>query len=249
MSKEPRLENASLEIWGIVLRNPTITFTDLLLALECWLLFRRLHPKGMPPWIPDRWDTDPGVHSDRPPSWSGFFLFLGIATLLGAANHGIPQYLAGLPLTLTVFASSLAAGLGILHAEAATIRGLVRSDSLRGWLRRGALGKFVVFAVAIGLTQSFLVVILNTALGLVPVTMAECAASRRGNRNSGWVAGGLAFSSVTASVYLLPISSLPRIDHRDLAHILMMVSVLMIYLGVRNPLGSPSASRPALEEA
>ncbi len=198
----------------------------------------------MPSWIPDRWATDPRRGLERPRSWSGFFFFLSLATLLGVAKHGIPQYLGETGSALTDFILSLAAGLAVLHAEAATIQAHVRAPSLRRWLRRAALGKFALFVVGTALTASFPLVILDTALGLVPVTLAEWAAFRRGQRSAGWVAGGVAFSSSAALVYLLNVPSHTWFDHRDLAHVLMMVTLLLIFQGVRRP--SALAPKPSM---
>jgi len=158
---------------------------------------------------------------------------LGLATLFGAAKHGFPHYLAGFPLAVTIFTSSLAGGVSTLHAELATIRGRVGPGRLRGWLVRGAWGKVSLLAVALVMSDSFLVVVTDTALGLFPVMLAESLAFRRGDHGAGWVAGGLALSVATALVYLLEITVHPWFDHRDLAHVLMMASLLMIYRGVK----------------
>jgi hypothetical protein len=143
-----------------------------------------------------------------------------------------------------VFVSSLASGLGILHAEAAAVRSHAQTSSARRWLRRGALAKFAVFFVAISLTESFVTVILNTALGLIPVMLVEYAAFRRGQRNRGWIAGGLAFSSLAALVYLLGTPSYPWFGQKDLAHIVMMATLLMIHRGVSRSVvaGGPDPS-------
>ena len=176
---------------------------------------------------------DPGAGNLRAGSWSGFFFFTGIATLVGAAKHGIPHYLAPAPFALTTFASGFGSGIGVLYAEVATLQAHVDLGPLRRWLRRGALAQLALFALVLALNRSFIVVTVNTALGLLPVMVAEFLAFRRGYRGSGWVAGGLAFSSMTALVYLLRLSIHPWFDHIDLAHVMMMASLLAVYRGVR----------------
>ncbi len=84
----------------------------------------------------------------------------------------------------------MTACLGILHAEGAAVRAYVQTLSLRPWLRRGALGKFILFTLGVVPSSSLIVVILDTALGLRPITMAEYAAFREGNRSSGRFVGG-----------------------------------------------------------
>ena len=71
----------SLELLGIALRHPTTFFTNLILAAECLVLAR---------WLRSQ-DTV------RAELWSRFLLFMCVATLAGAAKHGIPHYLEGSP--------------------------------------------------------------------------------------------------------------------------------------------------------
>jgi len=201
-----------------------------------------MHPAGLPRWFPDWWESGPTTRSDQLRPWSAFFFFLSIATLLGAAKHGIPQYLEGVPLSLTVFASSLAAGLAILNAEAATVSGHSPVPAARRWFKKVSLGKFALFLLAISFSGSFLVVIVNSALGLGPVMIVAFAAFRLGHRESGWVAGGLALSLLAASAYVAGIPSHPWFGAADLAHVLMMATLLMIYRGVRR---SPEPGAPS----
>ncbi len=171
--------------------------------------------------------------------WTKFFLFFSIATLLGAMKHGLPHYLAGFPLSLVVFGSSLAAGIGVLCAEMAAARTYVRTSRARAWVRRATWGKFALFLIVISVNSSFLVVILNAALGFVPIMVADYAAFRRGYQGVGWIAGGLTVSSLAAAFYLLGFPNHPWFEYRDLGHLLMMVTVFMIYEGVRKPVGPP----------
>ena len=154
-------------------------------------------------------------------------------------KHGLPHYLAGFPLSFVVFGSSLTAGIGVLCVEMAAAQTYVRTSRARGWTRRAAEGKFVLFLLFISLSSSFLVVIVNAALGFIPIMVADYAAFRRGYRGAGWIAGGLAVSSVAVVFYLLGFPNHPWFEYRDLGHLLMMVTVLMIYEGARKPTAFP----------
>lgn len=224
--------------------HPTTSLTNLLLTAECWVFYHRLRSGSASARPPGSWTERVQRGPDGPHPWSGFFFFLGLATLFGAAKHGFPHYLAGFPLTVTIFASSLAGGVSTLHAELATIRARVDPGRLRGWLERGAYGKLALFTVALSMSRSFLVVVTDTALGLLPVMLAEGLAFRRGDRGAGWVAGGLALSCATALIYLLGIALHPWFNHNDFAHVLMMASLLMIYRGVKPRVQPSPGYRP-----
>jgi len=234
-----QLETTSLQIWEIVLRDPTTTLTDVLLALEGWVLFRRLRRGGSGSLSPEASGKPPTDPLGPSASWTYFFLFFSVATLLGAVKHGLPHYLTGFPFSLVVFGSSLAAGIGVLFAEMAAAQTYVRTSRARAWTRRAAKGKFVLFLLFISLSSSFLVVIVNAALGFVPIMVADYAGFRHGYRGTGWIGGGLTVSSLAAAFYLLGFPNHPWFEYRDLGHLLMMVTVFMIYEGARKPAAFP----------
>ncbi len=224
-------------MWGVTLLRPTTTVTSLLLAVQCWVLFRRLRPAGVPVWIPGTRFGNPRGGPALHHPWSAFYYYLAIANLLSVAKHGFPNYLTGVPLAVTVFLSYLAAGLGILHLEEGTIRAHVKRVDLRRWLQRGALGKFALFVVAITAIRSILFVVADAVSGLLPVLAAEGLSIRLETPQSRWIAGGLAVSLLAVLGYLLRLSAHAWFDHRDLGHVLMMLGLWMFYRGVRAPPG------------
>lgn len=94
------------------------------------------------------------------------------------------------------------------------------------------MAKLALFALLVSLDGSFLLVVTNAAAGLVPVMVAERLAFRRGHSGAGWVFWGLAFFLLPALVHLLEVEIHPWFDHHDLAHVLMMVGLFLIYRGV-----------------
>jgi hypothetical protein len=221
----------SLEIQGVVLLHPTTFLTNLLLALEVWILALRVRPPGRL----DQGSGDPllsaaSVRTDRR-LWAGFFFSVGTAAFLGAFKHGFPHYLEGAPLSLTVSASNLAAGVGVFLAEVVTIRVRAAACALRPWLLRAAVGKLILFASLVFLSRSFLWVVADAAMGLVPVMGAELHASRKGDRGARWVFWGLCFSFLPAVVHLWEISVHSWFTSDDLAHVLLMFGLLLVYRG------------------
>ena len=228
-----QLENVSIELWGFTLLRPTTTFTSLLLAAQCWVLFRRLRPAGVPGGIPGNGHGQLEADAVQHHPWSGFYFFMAIANLLSVAKHGIPNYLTAGFLAVTVFLSYLAAGLGILHLEEGTIRGHVKRAVPRRWLQRGAYGKFALFVIAIAVIRSILFVVVDAVSGLIPVLVAEGLSVRLVTPQSRWIAGGLLVSVLAVLGYLLQLSAHAWFDHRDLGHVLMMLGLWMFYRGVR----------------
>jgi hypothetical protein len=229
-----------VELFGLVLLQPTTCLTNLILAVECWFLAGWLRNRGTGEEVSGTaWEVlvrlDRGSRSPR--FWSRFFLYTGLASLLGIPKHGLAELLSGPPLTVVIFGSSLASGFGVMFAEWATLRRWVRSPRLRRWLLFASAGKVGAFAGFLASSHTMTPVIVNTALGLIPVMVVEGVAGLRGNRGGRWVAGGLAVSALGAPVHLLELGFHTWFSHDDLAHVFMMVALAMIYRGVAGGTG------------
>ena len=88
-----------------------------------------------------------------------------------------------------------------------------------------------------------LLLIAHSAVGLIPVIIAEALSYRRGISRGMWVAGGLTISMMTGLVYVFGLSLGRWFNHIDIAHVLMGVS---FYLILR---GAPASGRLELESA
>ena len=209
----------SLELFGIVVRHPTTCFANLILAAECLTLAR---------WLRDQ-DTV------RAELWSRFLLFMAVATLAGAAKHGIPHYLEGSPLAAVLLVSGFATGLSTFFAGLATIESRAGSASGVRAVEVLVSLQLVAFTLVFASELAFGLVALNTALGLTPVMAAELRAGLRGDRPGRLVFGGLALSMLTGVVYGLELSISAWFNHIDAAHMLMMASLVLIYHGAKPP--------------
>jgi hypothetical protein len=76
-----------------------------------------------------------------------------------------------------------------------------------------------------------LLLIADTAIGLLPVIALEARSWLRGRSEGGWVAAGLSVSIGTAAVYVTRLSAGPWLDHIDIAHLLLGVSFALIARG------------------
>jgi hypothetical protein len=226
---------------------------NLILAVECWVLFRLLkwkppHPPGQgetesreaPPVKSDGGEDEEGSPDNARSDWRLSFLFIGVAFLLGIPKHGLVGVLPPRVLTVVVYASALAGGFGILFAEWASILTWCRSRERQfRWILTSYL-KVAVFGTVLAFTLNLTTVIVNAALGLVPIMVLEGMAGFRGNRDGWWMAGGLALSAMAAPIYLMELEFHPWSIPDYFAHAIMMVTLWMVWWGIKGRFRNPS---------
>lgn len=216
-----------IEIGGLQIGAPVTAFTNLLLGVQCAVYWRRLRA---------------GVqkHADvgRARGWSLFFLAMAVATLAGVPKHGLEHVLATDVYAWVLWASSLGSAVSVYYAQCATVSSCADSEwgpRLVGLCRIEAAA-FVGASLFLG-PEMWLVVV-NTALGLVPVIAAEVHAWRRGSSGAGWIVTGLGISLLTGAVYVTGVSLGRWFNHVDIAHVLMGVSFFLIGSGALSKVGT-----------
>lgn len=211
----------SIEFLSIVILWPLTVMSNLSLAVLCVFLCRHLSRAEVP-----------AAAAARNSYWARFFLFLAIVTLAGAVKHGFHHY-PGVLYGSAVLVSCLASGAATACAQLATVETFVLRKNTRFYLRGAIYLQLAVF-LAIGTTaDGFLVAVANSALGLIPVLLANIVMWRFAYAGSGRIAAGLLLSFFTGLIYVFQLSIGPWFTHFDLSCIVMMVSLVLIGSGIK----------------
>jgi hypothetical protein len=214
------MNTPSIEFMGVVMLWPVTVLTNLLLAVLCAFLCQRLYRT-----------KSPSPATLRNSYWARFFLFMAVATFAGAIKHGF-HYYPGALYGCAVLLSSLASGVATTFAQLATIETFVLRENTRFSLRLICYLQLAVFMVVGTIADDFLIATVNSAMGLVPVLLASIVAWRFAYAGSGWIATGLLMSFFTGLVYVLQVSIGPWFNHVDIAHIVMMASLVLVSCGI-----------------
>ena len=222
------MDTTGLELGSVLVANPMNTATNTLLAVQCAiyaLTLGRSHPKS------------------GAAEWAAFFLFMSLATGAGAIKHGFGYALGAPAYDVALTVTNVAGGFSTYFAQLATIRR--RSHARPETFRMVAYAQVCAFLVAnLALGPELLLLIANTAVGLVPVTVVE-GRSARGMRSGSAIALGLLVGTLAGLVYLADVSLGPWFNHIDFAHAVMAFSFHAIARGAA-PRGL-SSSMPAYE--
>lgn len=206
-----------IEVSGVTIAAPVTAGTNLLLAVQCALCAHRLRGGG----------------STRRTWWGGFFAAMALATLAGVPKHAFAHLLTDSVYNAILWTSSIAGGAAVYFAQRATIASRVAPLARRTVERVTEVLAVLFLGVSLAVGPEMMVLVGYTAVGLLPVIVAEAAARLRGDRCGAHVAAGLIVSMLTGLVYGFELTLGRWFNHIDLAHVLMGVSFYLILTGVR----------------
>ncbi len=165
--------------------------------------------------------------------WRWFFLTLGVAAMAGVAKHGLSAYASSPWFQWVLLVCNLSAGASTYYAQRVTLEsGLFGANGRRRLLALVRL-QMLAFALQVLSRPTFGVVMIQTVFGLSGVLIAEWAAFNRGLVKRAWTVAGLTITIVSGVVYLLHWPAWPFFNHIDLAHVVLLASSGLLYLGAR----------------
>ncbi len=232
MGSGPRMDPTWLDVGGVRIRSPVTAGTNLALALQCAWYYTRLR----------------GSSGAVERHWARFFAGMSVATLAGAAKHGLPHVLEAGAWASVLWTSSLAAGWAVFEAQRAMIYQAARGGH-RVVLGRAAKAQLaLLLGACLTLGPRIDLLIAHTVLGLLPVMLleAKAAARARERRRHARIAAGLAVSFLSGVAYGLGASFGPWLTHVDIAHVFMALSYHLIasgFAGIKVPQQSILATR------
>ncbi len=208
--------------FGILIAEPTTAITDFILAILCFIFYLKFSSITL----------EGGKYH-----WKMFFLFMGFSTLIGGVTHATFDNHNSIPYLVFWITMQLASGLSVYYSQLATIYSISNSKiPIYRTIHKSILIcriQFFTFAGATILFQNFLVVVLNSTVGFLMVLYIHALSGKKyGNRPAGWIALGITVSFLTAIIYTLKISVNDWFNFKDLAHVIMMVSICFIFYGV-----------------
>ena len=162
--------------------------------------------------------------------WRLFFLFGSIAYLLGVPVHGFSYYIPekihfGIWVTMGWFQI-----LAIVFVQLGAARQFFPNQF--NWIRPLIYVQFVVACVLVIIIRKFGVVNVDIAIGLLPIAGMNLYLYSKKKINSWLIAGGIIFAGLPAIFVLLKVMLAPWFSYNDIAHVLLIVSILIIYFGL-----------------
>ncbi len=208
----------SIELFGITIMEPMVTFTDLWITAVCLYAFIKLVKLNKPGKV------------QRHMRW--YFLIMGLATFLGGLLGHAFQYAIGLEWKLPGWLISM---LAVMAVERASI---IHAQPLINKTFGKALGvanviELLTFAFITFYTLNFFFIQVHSAYGLALIVLPLHFLVFWRTRNNGSRVFVLAvlFSTLAAFFYISGIGLGKWFNHLDLAHTVMAISMYFLYIG------------------
>jgi len=211
----------SIELFGITVMEPMVTFTDLCITAVCVFAFVRLK----------KLDKQGKVHQYM--RW--YFSIMALATFLGGLLGHAFQYAVGLEWKLPGWLISMLSVMAIERASIMHARPLI-PDRLGRILEVANVVELLIFAVITFSTLNFFFIQVHSAygLGLIVLPLHAWVYWKTRNEGSRIIFLSVIFATLAAFFYTSGIGLHTWFNHLDLAHTVMAISLYFFYRGARN---------------
>jgi hypothetical protein len=208
------MTDTTISISGVSIHEPMTVLTDLFIAVFAITFYFQLKNK-----------TDAVTRN-----WSYFFLFMGISTVTGSCSHAFFAVHEGGLYKSFWLPMQVINGFAIYSAQQATLISALEGSVHQTKWKHSYLIQLVVFILALFYIQKYMVSIIENAIGLIPIMILHYQYKRSYAK---MIANGIAISFITAFVNLGKLSLHAYFNYNDIAHVFIMISLYVIYKGVR----------------
>ena len=165
-------------------------------------------------------------------NWALFFLFMSLATFLGGFAHGF--FIAQKETGFFVFwlPMQIVNCISIYFGQKATLASVMRNSHYKNEWRTSYIIQLIIFIPAIILFRNYLVTIIENVIGLVPIMVMHYR-NKEKNRAFLRIGNSIAISFITAIVHIAKISFHDYFNNKDLAHVFIIISFMVLYKGIK----------------
>jgi hypothetical protein len=206
--------DTTISISGVPIHEPMTVLTDLLIAALAITFYFQLKNK-----------TDAVTRN-----WSYFFLFLGLSTIFGACSHAFFAVHEGWYYKSFWLPMQAINGIAVYCAQQATLLSALEGSTNKIKWKWSYVIQLVVFIIVLLRVQKYIVTIIENAIGLIPIMVLYYQYKRPFSR---MIANGIAISFITALINLGKLSLHAYFNYNDIAHVFIMISLYVMYKGVR----------------
>lgn len=210
--------DTTIYLSGFAIHEPVTVFTDFILTAICLFFYSGLN----------RFEN-PSVQTTH---WKHFFLFFSVSTFAGACSHAFFEIHQGFRYKLFWLTMQALNIVFVYYAQLATLNSVLEnSNHKRNWKISYQI-QLVVFLIAVFVFQNFGVAMADLGLGFIPIMYFHFMDGKK-NKESLWIAYGITIIFLIAFVNIRKLSLHAYFNHLDLAHVLIMINLILMYVGIK----------------
>lgn len=199
--------------------EPTTAITDFMLAGFCvWCFYRLKKLIGK---------------KDPLSPWNAFFLAVGVSTFMGGLAHSFSCLKQSIYYTTTWLIMQLFSGLSLFFAQQAAFSNEISNSKIGKSLRTLSILQIIVFSVLVVVFLDFKIVAINSFIGLVLLAYIFFPKTLIDWEYKTLICAGFLSSFLTIYINRTKLSFAHWFNHNDISHLVIFMSLLLIYKGVR----------------
>lgn len=213
------IQDTTIYISSFPIHEPVTVLTDYIMAAQCLYYYLKL--------------KEVGFLGNSTTYWSYFFGLMAVSAFSGGCSHAFFEVHEGFGYKAFWLSMQVTNIFSLYYLQQAMLHSALADSKNQNLWNTGFRIQLVIALIAIFVFQNFLVVIINTSIALIPALIIYFADARQ-DRSSLWIAFGIIILFVTGVVNAVKLCLHTYFNHLDLAHVLIMINLWMMFTGVRN---------------
>lgn len=210
----------TLRIGDFIVYEPMTAFTDYIITVMAFIFFLRL-------------SSDNEVIKN----WRLFFLFISLSTLFGGTSHALFKVHEGWQYKSFWLPMQFLNGFAVYFAQRGTLLSVLKDSPRRKAWQSSYVIQLVVYFIVLIIVQKYIVTIIDNALGLIPIMVLYLRAKNK-EEYYDYIGYGILISFITAIVHGIKFSLHPYFNYNDIAHVFIMISLSVMFIGLRKKVTS-----------
>ncbi len=210
--------DTTINIGGIAVHQPVTSFTDLIISALCFYFYFRLKQISLSNQSID--------------NWKRFYLFLSLAPLFGSCSHAFFTVHEGMGYKSFWFPMQWFNIFSAFCAQQATLHSVLKDSPNKQIWKMSSIIQVILFSVAVIVFSNFLVVVIDSAIALIPVMVIhfKYKEKEKGNELVGW---GIVILFITAIINGTKVSINEYFTYLDIAHLFIIASLSTMFVGIK----------------
>ncbi len=209
--------DTTIYVSGFAIHQPVTVFTDYLIAIVSFCFSFLLNTSAFKDEITI--------------NWKRFFLLLSIASFLGGCSHGFFAIHDGAGYKLFWLPMQALNIIAVYCAQQATLFSTLKNPDKKNFWKWSYKIQLLIFFVAVFIFQNFIVVVIDTTIGMLPIMIIHFLEAKKTN-SSAWVAYGILVLCFAAVVNATKFSFHVYFNYLDISHILIIIQLSFMFIGI-----------------
>lgn len=211
------LDYTYITIFGFVIFEPVTIFTNILVALFCVYSYLRINL----------------FKFKLANQWAWFFLLIGVSSLIGSAAHGAHFQLGKFFFKTILFLMNAVSLIAIYFCfKAANTYSTLNKPTSNKYATYFVIFWIFILLIFTFIQNDFLLIKIHAGIVLLYSLIVHYLTYRKNQKGSGFITAGILISFLSIVVHSLRLSFSDWFNYKDIAHVIMLLSLYFIYQGI-----------------